>query len=142
MILSPRSVALRRSPATLSGEDRPTPQAAGPRVYHDGDGLCVGVRVSPSAPRTELRGLHGDRLKVAVNAPPEDNRANKELEEALAGWLGMGRHQLRVLKGHASRDKVVAFTGSDEAVLRGRLEAALEKFQVRGDVSLGGSQGS
>jgi uncharacterized protein (TIGR00251 family) len=96
----------------------------------------MGVRVSPSAPQTELRGIHGERLKVAVNAPPEDNRANKELEAALATWLVMGREQVKVLKGHASRDKVVAFTGCSEARLREVIGLALEKGRTTGDDGL------
>jgi uncharacterized protein (TIGR00251 family) len=96
-------------------------------VYAAGDRVCVGVRVSPSARRTELRGMHGDRLKVSVAAPPEDNRANKELEDALARWLGVSRHQVEVFKGHASRDKVVAFTELQEAQLRELLRLALAK---------------
>lgn len=89
-------------------------------------GLLVGVRVSPSAPRTAVRGVYGDRLKVAVNAPPENNRANEELVEALARWLGLHREDVRVDSGHGSRDKVVAFTGVDEAQLRSRLAGLLE----------------
>ncbi len=87
----------------------------------------MGVRVSPSAPQTEVRGLHGDRLKIAVAAPPEDNRANKELEEALAALLGLRRDEVQVAKGHASRDKVVAFTGLTESELRELLSVAFTK---------------
>lgn len=86
----------------------------------------MGVRVSPSAPRTALRGMYGDRLKVAVNAPPEDNRANHELVEALAGWLGLRRDDVRIEAGHGSRDKMVAFAGITEAQLRTRLAGLLE----------------
>jgi uncharacterized protein (TIGR00251 family) len=87
----------------------------------------VGVRVSPSASRTELRGLHGDRLKVAVASPPEDNRANRELEGALAAWLHIGRDNVSVVKGHASRDKVVAFTNLEESRIRGLLGKAMSE---------------
>lgn len=90
------------------------------------DSLLVGFRVSPSAPRTALRGVYGDRLKVAVNAPPEDNRANQELVEALAEWLGLRREDVRIETGHGSRDKVVAFTGIDEARLRSKLAGLLQ----------------
>ena len=83
--------------------------------------------MAPSAPRTQLRGIYGDRLKMAVNAQPEDNRANSELVEALAGWLGLRRESVRVESGHASRDKVVSFTGMNEAELRSRLDALLEQ---------------
>jgi uncharacterized protein YggU (UPF0235/DUF167 family) len=81
--------------------------------------------VSPSAPRTAVRGLYGDRLKVAVSAPPEDNRANQRLAEALAGWLGLRRDDVRVESGHGSRDKVVAFAGIEELELRDRLTGLL-----------------
>lgn len=97
------------------------------RVYATSDGLCVGVRVSPSAPKTRIIGVHGDRLKVAVAAPPEDNRANKELADALAVWFDVHRDAVRVVKGHTSRDKVVAFTEVEERRLRQSMGAALRK---------------
>jgi uncharacterized protein len=127
MTRSRRSGAKLKSPETLRGDTSLTPGLSGLRVYPAGDGLCIGVRVTPSAPKTELRGVHGDRLKVAVAAPPEDNRANKELEEALARWLGVDRGRVQVLRGHASRDKVVAFTALTETRLRESLSAALAK---------------
>jgi uncharacterized protein YggU (UPF0235/DUF167 family) len=108
----------------------------GLRVYTMGSRLCVGVRVSPSAPQTQLRGVHGDRLKVAVAAAPEDDRANRVLEDALAGWLGVRRDQVRVTKGYASRDKVVAFTELTEERLRQLVAVALAKCRVTGDGSL------
>jgi uncharacterized protein len=76
-----------------------------------------------------VRGTYGDRLKVSVNAPPEDNRANRQLVDALAKWLGLRRDDVRVETGHGSRDKVVAFTGIEESELRRRLVAML-----RGDL--------
>jgi uncharacterized protein (TIGR00251 family) len=107
--------------ASLSGERGLTPDTSLPTITGSGSGLRIGVRVSPSAPRTQLRGVYGDRLKVAVNAPPEDNRANQELVEALAGWLGLDRESVRIESGHASRDKVVSFTGVEEAQMRSKL---------------------
>ncbi len=89
------------------------------------NGLLLGVRVSPSAPRTVVRGLYGDRLKVSVGAPPEANKANLQLVEALAGWLELRRDDISVESGHGSRDKVVAFRGIEEAELRSRLAALI-----------------
>jgi uncharacterized protein YggU (UPF0235/DUF167 family) len=86
----------------------------------------VGVRASPSAARTALRGLYGDKLKVSLTAPPEDNRANRQLEEVLAGWLELPRSRVRVHTGHGSRDKVVAFAGMEEPELRNKLATLLE----------------
>jgi uncharacterized protein len=88
-------------------------------------GVLLGVRVSPSARRTALRGVYGDRLKVSVSAPPEDDRANQELTEALAKWLEVPRNSVRLEVGHRSRDKTIAFTGMDERELRRRLNRLL-----------------
>jgi uncharacterized protein len=111
-----------RGTATSSGEHQ---EGAGPpplpAVTVSASGLQMGVRVSPSAPRTRMGGIYGDRLKVAVAAPPEDNRANTELVEALARWLDLKRDAVRIESGHTSRDKVVSFSGINEAELRRRL---------------------
>jgi len=99
------------------------------------EGLLLGVRLTPSAPRTAVRGVYGDRLKVSVNAPPEDNRANRQLVEALAGWLDLRRNDVSIEAGHGSRDKVVAFRGIDEPELRTRLTGLVE-----GDLPAKGSR--
>ena len=89
--------------------------------------VYVGVRVSPSSGRVAVRGMYGDKLKVSLSAPPEDNRANRQLEEALAGWLALPVRSVRVDAGHGSRDKVVAFAGIEEGELRNRLDALLQR---------------
>lgn len=72
----------------------------------DGD-LWVAVHVVPGASRSRVLGPHGDRLRVAVAAPPERGRANDELIALLAGLLGMPRRQLTVARGATSRRKDV-----------------------------------
>ncbi|MCJ7795685.1 MAG: DUF167 family protein [Thermoleophilia bacterium] len=87
------------------------------------DGWLVGFRVSPSARVTRVQGVYGNRLKVQVSAPPEDDRANAELAAALARWVGLPRGCVSVHAGHRKRDKIVAFTGIDERMLLERLES-------------------
>ena len=65
------------------------------------------VRVAPGARRSEIVGRHGDAWKVRVRSAPERGRANDELVELLAGRLGLTRSELRVVAGHAARDKIV-----------------------------------
>lgn len=103
---------------TSSGRDRPVPLAIMLHVYERDGQALIGVRVSPSARKTSLKGAYGDRIKVAVSAPPVDGRANDELEEALAAWTGVPRSTVEVTTGRTSRDKVVAFKGLSEAQLR------------------------
>jgi uncharacterized protein (TIGR00251 family) len=94
--------------------------------------LLVGVRVLPSAARTEVRGVYGDRLKVAVNAPPEAGKANARLVQVLAEWLEMRMDEVTVRSGHGGRDKVVAFSGTTENELRERLNGLLHNAEPNG----------
>lgn len=89
------------------------------------DGLLVGFRVSPSARRTRVQGVYGERIKVHVSAPPEDDKANTELTVSLARWLELPLDCVRVHSGHKGRDKLLAFSDIAEADLRRRLERLL-----------------
>jgi uncharacterized protein YggU (UPF0235/DUF167 family) len=102
--------------------------------------VYVGVRVSPSSARVALRGIYGDKLKVSLTAPPEDNRANQQLEEALAGWLALPMRRVRIDAGHGSRDKVVAFAGIEEAELREQLDVLLQRVCPGSQESTGGQR--
>jgi uncharacterized protein YggU (UPF0235/DUF167 family) len=72
-----------------------------------------------------LQGIYGERLKISVAAPPEDNRANQELTDALANWLEMPRNNVRLEAGQRSRDKTIVITGLDQRELRRKLNGLL-----------------
>jgi uncharacterized protein (TIGR00251 family) len=67
----------------------------------------LALRVQPGARRCALVGEYGERLKVAVQAPPADGRANAALLDYLAQCLDMRAGALRLTAGAASRDKSV-----------------------------------
>jgi uncharacterized protein (TIGR00251 family) len=71
-------------------------------------GYLLKIHVVPGARQTAAAGLHGDRLKVKVAAPPEKGRANEELLAFLARTLKVPRGNLHLTSGAASRAKVVA----------------------------------
>ncbi len=86
-----------------------------------GDGLLLGLRVSPGAKQTRIQGFYGDRLKVRVAAPPADNRANQLLLAALSDWLELPPDYLALHSGHNSRDKVVLVRGLPADELQKRM---------------------
>ena len=72
----------------------------------------MGLRVSPGAKRTALKGFYGeDAVKLAVSAPPVDGKANAEAERFLAGILGVAPSHVSVVRGASSRDKSVLVRG-------------------------------
>jgi uncharacterized protein (TIGR00251 family) len=71
------------------------------------DGVVLALHVQPGARRTAVVGTHGDRLKIAVVAPPAAGQANRALLEFLAGRLGVGSSRLEVMAGASGRAKRV-----------------------------------
>ena len=69
------------------------------------------VRVQPRASRTEVAGERGGRIVVRVTAPPMEGRANDAVVGLLAKALGVRKSSVRVLSGHAARDKRVVIEG-------------------------------
>ena len=91
-----------------------------------GDGAVVlALRVQPGAKRSQLKGMHGDRLRVAVASPPVDGKANRALVIWMAKLLGLRRSDVTLISGAASRDKRVCC-----AAPRSEIEAALTRALI------------
>lgn len=83
---------------------------------HDG-AVQLWLRVQPAAQRSQFLGAHGDRLRVALRAPPVDGKANAALLELTAAVLGVPRSAVQLAAGLASRDKRVDVTATRATVL-------------------------
>jgi uncharacterized protein (TIGR00251 family) len=97
-----------------------------PWIRAEANGVRLALRVQPGARRCRLIGNYGDRLKVAVQAPPTDGRANEALLDYLAACLQMRRAALQLVAGTTSRDKSVLLECdcSEVARIAQRLSAA------------------
>jgi uncharacterized protein len=83
---------------------------AGPLRRDRADWLLE-VRVQPRASRTGFAGAHGARLRIRLQAPPVDGKANEALLAFLAGVCGLPRNRVTLERGAASRDKCVRLHG-------------------------------
>lgn len=90
-------------------------------VRETGDGVVLSVRVVPRASGNRVEGLHGDALKIRLQAPPLDGRANRLLVKFLAGLLDMPAGRVLLASGETSRNKRVLIRGSTKAVVLQRL---------------------
>jgi uncharacterized protein len=80
----------------------------------------IAVKVVPRAAKDEIVGWLEGALKVRVQAPPEEGRANRALEQLLAEALCLKKNAVTVEAGRASARKRVAIAGltRDEIVRR------------------------
>jgi hypothetical protein len=97
------------------------------RIDERDGAVSVDLLVSPRAARARVGPPHGDRLKLAVTAPPVDGEANAAVIEVLARALGVPRSAVEVTAGHSSRRKTVRIRG----VTRADLEAAIAAGAAR-----------
>jgi uncharacterized protein (TIGR00251 family) len=79
------------------------------------------LRVYPHAGRNELTGFKDGILQVRVAAPPVKGRANRELTAFLSQALGVSQSSLTIVKGHTSRNKVIAIDGLSREDIINRL---------------------
>ena len=90
----------------------------------DGE-LLLSVHARPKSKRSEVRGLHGDALDVAVAAPPVDGAANDEIVRTLAKALHVPKKNVRIARGETGREKVIGVRGMTEDALRLALAASV-----------------
>jgi uncharacterized protein len=82
-------------------------------LRRDGADWLLDVRVQPRASRTEFAGLFGDRLRVRLNAPPVDGRANAALVAFVAEACGLPRGRVTLERGATGRDKCLRLHGME-----------------------------
>ncbi|MCF8086098.1 MAG: DUF167 domain-containing protein [Desulfohalobiaceae bacterium] len=70
--------------------------------------------VQPGAKKSGFCGLHQGRLKLKVQAPPSEGRANKEVVDFLARYLGIKRSRVRLESGQKTRKKSILLTVENE----------------------------
>ena len=95
------------------------------KVTASQDGVELWVRAKPRASKSAVRGVAEGALEVAVAAPPVEGEANEELVRFLARALGVGKRDVRIVRGEGSRHKRLYVANIGEAELRAKLAALL-----------------
>lgn len=84
------------------------PDAPFLRIEKNGD-VLVDVHVVPNAAKTQPVGLHGEpgqlALRLRLQAPPVDGKANQALIRWLAHSLGVPQNAITLVRGETSRRK-------------------------------------
>lgn len=80
-------------------------------IRETSEGLRLPVRVIPRAAKTEIQGIHGDALKIRLNSPPVEGKANQALLRYLSDELDIPRSQIQLTSGETGRNKILLITG-------------------------------
>jgi hypothetical protein len=78
-------------------------------------GVTLAVRAQPGAKKTAIVGEYGEgdaaQLKIAVQAPPVEGRANDALVAFLAETFSVPKRSIELVSGELSRSKVFLIRG-------------------------------
>lgn len=66
-------------------------------------GIRLAVQITPNAKKTEVTGVLDDALKLRLQAPPVDGKANDALIQFLAGALSVPRRAVGITHGQTSK---------------------------------------
>jgi len=92
------------------------------KAHSERGSVSFAVRVQPRASKNEVAGLMNGALKIRLQAPAVEDRANEALCEFLAEILKRPKSAVRILAGDRSRTKRVEVFG----VTTAQVEALLK----------------
>jgi uncharacterized protein (TIGR00251 family) len=79
----------------------------------------IKVRVIPNARRSELVGISQNEVRLKVQAPAQEGKANVEVIRLLRALIDCRKSQITIIQGGRSRNKIVEITGvSPEEIWR------------------------
>ena len=82
----------------------------------------IKLHVHPGAKRNGINGLFGDAIKLDLQTPPVDGKANAALIKWFAKAANCPKGAIRLVSGETSRDKVLEIRGIDKAAATTFLE--------------------
>jgi len=88
----------------------------------DGPSATVSVRVVPRSSKEGVAGFEGGVVRIRLNAPPVEGKANEALVRFLSKAVGVPKSRITLVTGERGRSKIVRVDG----ITREALLAALE----------------
>jgi len=82
------------------------------------DGVILTLKVTPRAKRTEVSGLDPDWMRLRIQAPPVDGKANEAIIAFFAEQFHIHRRAVEICTGDTNRLKRIKLHGMAESVVR------------------------
>jgi uncharacterized protein (TIGR00251 family) len=84
-------------------------------LHETAQGVSLAVRLQPGAKKTAIVGVYGEgasaQLKIAIQAPPIEGRANAAVIAFLADLFSIPKSSVSLVSGELSRSKVFLLRG-------------------------------
>jgi uncharacterized protein len=74
----------------------------------------IEIAVSPKSSRSRIVVGKGEQIKIYLNSPPVEGKANAELIKLLSKKLGIAKSGIVIIRGQNSRKKIISIEGLDK----------------------------
>lgn len=82
----------------------------------------ITVKLTPRSPHNEIAGImENGMIKIRLNAPPVEGKANAALIKFLASLLGVSESSIEIISGATSHTKMISIFGIREEEVKIRL---------------------
>lgn len=80
------------------------------------------IYLQPSAKKSEISGMHNGYVKIKLNSPPIDGKANEALILFLSEFLKIPKSTIKIISGEKSRIKKLLIVSSmNESEIKNKL---------------------
>lgn len=79
------------------------------------DEWLINIWVQPGAKKSQVDGIYDDRLKIRLQAPPVEGKANKALVAYVAKVLGVKKGKIRIVRGEKKPPQDAQYRNKDRA---------------------------
>lgn len=92
-------------------------------------GITFVLKVVPNAKTNQVVGVEGGILKLRVNAPPVEGKANTAVMAFLARLLGVRPSDVKIVRGERGRLKTVLVRGAGLDKIKGTIAQAKKEAE-------------
>ena len=78
------------------------------------NGIKFGVKVAPNSSKCEIVGVIEDSLKIKLDVPPVEGKANEKCIKFLSKLLGVPKTSITIVSGETSKNKILFIKGGAE----------------------------
>lgn len=78
------------------------------------DSIIIQVKVIPASSRSMIAGIIDGALKIKLNSPPIEGKANKECVVFLSKLLKIPKSSIEIIKGDKNKLKTLTIKGNTE----------------------------
>ncbi len=97
------------------------------KLHNGKHGAALTVRVTPRARKNEVGGILEDgTVRIRIQEPPVDGKANRALVVFLSKVLGVRKNQIEIVAGQKGLDKIVTVDDMTAQEVEKRIQGYLD----------------